>query len=287
MSAGSRGVMEPHPAAGRGPGGGPTASFGAMRFRVRAAAAATALLLVAAACGDSGGGDSAAPDITLGPAASTTPPTLGTPTVLAIVSPATGDVVAGNVVRLDVTSSGITIVPADGNTSPRSGHYHVFVDRDPIDPGNVIPVAADIIHTTDDPIVIPGLRVGLHRVTVAYGDGTHRRLGFTEAATSFTVAGPSVDASTPPNATAGQPVVITVAVEGLTLPDAGRLYVLVDAAPGPPGEPLADTVLQASETTIAVADLAPGAHTLWIVAGTADRVPLDPPVMDRVTVTVG
>ncbi len=208
--------------------------------------------------------------------------------MLAIVSPATGAEVRGNIVRLDVSSSGISITAADGDTSGRTGHYHVFVDRDPVAAGDIIPVAADIIHTTDDPIVIPGFRVGRHELTVVYGDGTHRRLGFTEAATSFTVAGPSVDASAPPNVAAGQPVVVTANTEGFAVPEDGRLYVLVDTAPpGAAGEALPDTVLQALDTTIAVPDLAPGTHTLWVVAGSADRVPLDPPVGDKVTVTVG
>ncbi len=234
---------------------------------------------------DSEGDDATAS--TAGPAASTTPPTSAPPSVLAIVSPATGDVVQGNVVTLDVTSSGITIVPADGNTSPRSGHYHVFVDRDPVDPGNVIPLAADIIHTTADPILIPGLRVGPHRVTVAYGDGTHRRLGFTEAATSFTVAGPSIDATAPPNVPSGQPVVVTVALEGLSIPADALLYVVVDGRPlAPSGETVPEDAVQSSETTISVPDLAPGPHTIWVVAGSPDRTPLAPSVWDLVAVSV-
>ncbi|MEA2717784.1 MAG: hypothetical protein QOI99_2101 [Actinomycetota bacterium] len=241
-----------------------------------------------AACGGSAGDEGAVTATTAPlPTPSTAPVPSGPPTVLAIVSPAGGAEVRGNVVRLDLTGSGIAIVGADGDTSGRSGHYHVFVDREPVEPGQVIPVAADIIHTTDDPVVIPGLHVGPHRITVTYGDGTHRRLGPTEAATSFVVTGPSVDASAPPTSPAGQPVVLTVALEGLVLPQDGRLYVLVDADPGPPAEPYGEGVLQSAETTIPVPDLAPGPHTLWVVTGSADGLPLDPPVMDRVTVTVG
>ncbi|MEA2827227.1 MAG: hypothetical protein QOG43_1666, partial [Actinomycetota bacterium] len=205
-----------------------------MRFRPPAAVAvAAALLLAAAACGggggggDSDGGGGAVPVPTT--AAEAGPPTSsGPPAVLAIVSPATGAVVAGNVVRLDLTSSGISIAPADGGTGSRRGHYHVFIDRDPVDPGAVIPVAADIVHTADDPIIIPGLAVGPHRISVVFGDGTHRRIGRNEASTSFTVAGPSIDASVPPNVPAGQPVVLQVQSTGLTVPGDALLYVLVD-----------------------------------------------------------
>ena len=259
-----------------------------MRPPVVAVGIATAVLLAATACGGGdGGGDDGAVLVPTTAVEAGPPTSAGPPAVLAIVSPATGAVVAGNVVRLDLTSSGITIVPADGGTGSRRGHYHVFIDREPVDSGAVIPVAADIIHTADDPIVIPGLTVGSHRISVIFGDGTHRRIGLNEASTSFTVAGPAIDASAPPNVSAGQPVVLTVVVEGLTFPEDGRLYVLVDAEPPAVGEILPDTVLQSSETTIAVPDLVPGTHTLWVLAGSEGRVPLDPPVMDKVMVTVG
>jgi hypothetical protein len=257
-----------------------------VRF-LRSASVAGALVLAAAGCG---GGDGDGADPVVGPtteAGPTTPPTLGRPTVLAIVAPATGDQVAGNVVRLDLTSSGITIAPANGDTSGATGHYHVFVDREAVEPGEVIPVAADIVHTAQEPIVIPGLSVGPHRIVVAFGDGAHRRLGVTEAGTSFTVTGPSVDASTPPNAPAGQPVTVTVVAEGLS-PD-GHLHLFADREPTPTGQPVPDEpgIIHATGLTVAVPDLAPGTHTIWVVAGDAAHVPLDPLVMDKVTVTVG
>jgi Domain of unknown function (DUF4399)/Family of unknown function (DUF6130) len=263
-----------------------------MRLRppVVALAVATAVLLAATACGSGGdGGDDGAVLVPTTAVEAGPPTSAGPPAVLAIVSPATGALVAGNVVRLDLTSSGITIVPADGGTGSRRGHYHVFIDREPVDSGAVIPVAADIIHTADDPIVIPGFTVGPHRISVIFGDGTHRRIGLNEASTSFTVAGPAIDASAPPNVSAGQPVVLQVQVTGLAVPGDALLYVLLDRDAPPPGQPIPDEpgVRQASETTITVPDVAPGTHTLWVVAGSADRVPLDPPVADKLTVTVG
>lgn len=253
------------------------------------ALAAACLFLAGGACGGGDDGDGTAVIVPPTTAESSPPTSSGPPNVIAIVSPATGDVIQGNVVRLDVTSSGITIVPADGGTGGRRGHYHVFIDRDPVDTGVVIPVAADIIHTADDPIVITGLSVGPHRLSVIFGDGTHRRIGGNEASTSFTVAGPAIDASVPPNVPAGQPVVLTVTSDGLALPGEALLYVLVDRDAPAAGQPLPEEpgVIQSAETTIGVPDLAPGTHTLWVVAGGSDRVPRDPPVMDKVTFTVG
>lgn len=257
-------------------------------------AAACALAVGGLGCGDGG---SEAP-ATVAPVGSTFPgavgsptvgvPTVLVPTVLSIVSPATGDQVAGNVVRLDVTTSGIGIVEADGDTSGRTGHYHVFVDRDEVAVGEPIPFEPGIIHSADDPIVVPGLSVGHHRVTVVHGDGTHRRIGGAAASTSFVVLGPSVTADAPAVVAAGDELEVTATVEGLEVPDEARLHLLVDQDPPRPGEALPRggdaRVLQGA--SIVLADLAPGDHVLWVVAASADRVPLDPPVMDRLEVVV-
>ena len=73
------------------------------------------------------------------------------------------------------------------------------------------------MHSADDPVVLTGLAVGTHRLSLILGDGTHGRLGPTVAETTVTVEGPSIDASTPATSPAGEPVVLTVKVEGLTL----------------------------------------------------------------------
>ncbi|HEX7275999.1 MAG TPA: DUF4399 domain-containing protein [Acidimicrobiales bacterium] len=258
---------------------------------IRSVAAATVALALLAACGD----DDPATTTT----ASTTGPRATTPAAgptLSIVGPAAGTVVEGNVVSLDLASTGITIVKADGDTSGRSGHYHVFIDRDPVAPGAVIPVEAGIVHSADDPVVLTGLGIGTHRLSVIIGDGTHARLGSTVAETTVDVRGPSIDASAPATSPAGQPVVVTVKVEGLAIVAAdgdtsgttGHLHVFVDRDPTPAGQPIPVEagIIHTTATTIPVADLAPGPHTLWVVAGDGLHNPLAPRVMDKVTVTV-
>jgi len=215
---------------------------------------------------------------------------------LSIVAPAAGTSVKGNVVSLDLQSTGLTIVKADGDTSGRSGHYHVFIDRDPLAPGAAIPVEAGVVHSADDPVVLSGLAVGTHRLTVVVGDGTHKRLGSTAAETTVTVEGPSIDASTPATSPAGQPVVLTVRVEGLTLVKAdgntsgttGHLHVFMDREPTPAGQaiPVEAGIIHTAEAAIEVPDVAPGPHTLWVVAGDGTDAPIAPRVMDIVTVTV-
>jgi hypothetical protein len=255
---------------------------------IRSVALATVALALLAACGDDDK-PTATSDTTTAPAASASPS-------LSIVAPARGTAIKGNVVALDLASTGLTIVKADGDTSGRSGHYHVFIDRDPVAAGAVIPVEAGVVHTTDDPVVLTGLGIGTHRLAVVVGDGTHTRLGSTVAETTVKVDGPSIDASAPATSGAGQPVVLTVKVEGLTLVKAdgntsgttGHLHVFIDRDPTPAGRPIPVEagIIHTAESTISVPDLAPGAHTLWVVAGDGTHVPLDPRVMDKVTVTV-
>jgi len=86
--------------------------------------------------------------------------------------------VTGDSVELRLTPpAGFTIVAADGDTSGTTGHYHVFVDRDPVAPGAVIPTEEGIIHSTDNPVVVDGLEPGMHRFVVVLGDGLHKRIG--------------------------------------------------------------------------------------------------------------
>ncbi|MEO7836892.1 MAG: DUF4399 domain-containing protein [Acidimicrobiales bacterium] len=202
----------------------------------------------------------------------------------------------GNVVSLDLQSAGLAIVKADGETSGRSGHYHLFIDRDPVAAGAAIPKEAGIVHTTDDPVLLTGLAVGTHRFVVVYGDGAHVRMGATQAEVTLKVDGPSVDATAPASSPAGQPVAVNVKVEGLTIVKAdgdtsgrtGHLHVFVDREPTPEGQaiPVEAGIIHSAETRIEVSGLAPGDHTLWVVAGDGSHAPLSPRVMDKLTVAV-
>jgi hypothetical protein len=264
---------------------------------IRTLVAATLALALLAACGDDDPVTTTTASTTgpLAGQATTTAPAATGPS-LSIIAPATGTAVKGNVVSLDVASTGLTIVKADGDTSGKTGHYHVFIDRDPVAPGAVIPVEAGVIHSADDPIVLTGLAVGTHRLSLIVGDGTHTRLGSMVAETTVDVEGPSVDASTPATSPAGQPVVVTVKVDGLSIVKAdgdtsgatGHLHVFIDRDPTPAGQPIPVEagIIHTTETTISVPDLAPGAHTLWVVAGDGLHNPLAPRVADKLTVTV-
>lgn len=107
----------------------------------------------------------------------------------------------------------------------------------------------------------------------------------------------SIEASAPETVAAGQPVPVTIKVEGLTLVKAdgdtsgatGHLHLFVDREPTPAGQPIpagqAD-IIHTAATEVPVPGLAAGEHTIWVVAGDGAHVPLDPPVQDKVTVKV-
>lgn len=103
-----------------------------------------------------------------------------------ITSPEDGASVAGGTVELKILVTGITIVAADGDSSGKTGHFHVFVDREPMGVGEVMPKDADIVHSAANPVVISGLTPGTHELTVVLGDGNHRRIA-AEALDQLTV----------------------------------------------------------------------------------------------------
>lgn len=215
---------------------------------------------------------------------------------LTITSPVDGAVIKGNVVKLDVDTRGVTLVKADGDTSGKTGHLHVFIDRDPPAAGAVIPKEAGIVHSAINPVVLSGLHVGTHRLVVVYGDGAHARIGSAKDEVTVKVEGPSVDATAPATSPAGQPVVVTVAVEGFTLAKAdgdtsgatGHVHLFVDRDPTAAGQaiPKEDGIIHSADTSISIPDLAPGEHTIWVVVGNGVHVPFEPSVTDKVVVTV-
>ncbi len=252
-------------------------------MRRRAIVLIGVLALVAAGCGDDDDGEATA-TTTVGEAR------------ISIVSPANGASIKGNVVPLDLTATGIQIVKADGDESGRTGHYHVFIDKEPVAAGQTIEKAPGIVHDAADPVRVMGLKNGKHTLTVVLGDGIHKRIGTAQAKVEVTVEGPSVDATAPATIAPGQPLSIDVAVEGVELVKAdgdtsgktGHLHAIVDKEVTP-GQtiPLNDPAITHSATApIVLNGLTPGEHTIWIVVGNGNHVPLDPPVMDKLTVTV-
>lgn len=216
---------------------------------------------------------------------------------LSITAPEDGARVAGNVVTLELDLTGVEVVKADGDTSGKTGHFHVFIDKEPVAVGAVIDKAPGIIHSVDNPLVVTGLSKGEHTLHVVVGDGTHTRIDVPEASVKVTVDGPSIDATAPATLAAGQPLTIDVAHDGFELVKAdgatgeasGHLHAFVDTAPVAPGEAIATgnpLIIHSATSPITVTGLAAGEHTIWIVVGDGTHHAFKTPVRDKVVVTV-
>ncbi|MGI8808375.1 MAG: DUF4399 domain-containing protein [Acidimicrobiales bacterium] len=197
---------------------------------------------------------------------------------------------------MDLAVRGVDIVPADGDTSGRTGHLHVFVDRPSPPPGAAIAREPGIIHTTDTRVNVSGLGVGPHRLSVVLGDGAHRRMGDAIAEVEVRVQGPSVVVTAPATVASTELVPIDVKVEGLKLVAAdgdrsgqsGHLHLFVDRPPTPAGQPIPkeDGIIHTTDTVVPLSGLAPGEHTVWVVAGDGLHVPLAPAAMAKTTFVV-
>jgi len=207
--------------------------------------------------------------------------------------------VEGNVVTIPVTVHGISIVKANGDTSGKTGHFHVYIDREVPDVGATIPKEPGIVHTADNPIKLYGLKVGMHTFHIVLGNGAHQRITNVHEMVSVDVKGPSVKATAPATLTAGSDLKIDLSAEGVDIVKAngdtsgktGHYHVLVDPATKPvageiipPAVP--NKIIHTAASSVTVSGLAKGEHVIWVVLGDGAHKAFDPPVMDKLTVTV-
>lgn len=224
----------------------------------------------------------------------------GTPEV---VSLSVGDVpasVKGNVVSIPVSVSGFEVRKADGDTSGKTGHYHVFVDRAPVDVGTAIVMGPGIVHSAESPIKVYGLGIGEHDLHVVLGDGTHKRvLGKVEEEVTVDVKGPAVRAIAHPAIDVGDDLLVRFLKEDVKIvkPDGdmsgktGHYHVLIDPAEPPvPGEVIAPPepgkIIHTADPKVTLKGLEKGQHEVWVVIGDGEHRAFDPPVMAKLIVVV-
>lgn len=140
---------------------------------------AALLLVFAAACGgepdpeaDAPGeaGEAATPE-----AAVEEPPPEVADRRVEIASPAEGDTVDAGPLTVTLAAYGFEVVPA-GDTTPNSGHHHLFLDRDVSPAGEPIPAEDGyIIHigTGEAEFTIESVEPGEHRLIAVVGDALH------------------------------------------------------------------------------------------------------------------
>lgn len=94
---------------------------------------------------------------------------------VAIVSPAEGDTVPAGSLEVTLSAAGVEIVPA-GDTTPGSGHHHIFLDADISPLGEPIPsVPGSIVHMGDASMsyTFENVAPGEHRLIAVVGDWQH------------------------------------------------------------------------------------------------------------------
>lgn len=90
---------------------------------------------------------------------------------LRVVSPsvhatATPPAEPGQPVVLTITAVGVQISPPNADVSQATGHFAVFVDREPSPPGTPVPEERGIVHTSDTVVALPHVGPGEHFVWV-------------------------------------------------------------------------------------------------------------------------
>jgi hypothetical protein len=135
------------------------------------------LALILAACG---GGDAPAVDAPVESASASSEearpfPVAPEGAMVRIVSPADGDVVDGPTVTVVLEASALSIVPA-ADTTPGTGHHHLFLDEDVTEAGVVIPsITGRVVHigTGGTEYTFEDVTPGEHRLIAVVADWAH------------------------------------------------------------------------------------------------------------------
>ena len=115
----------------------------------------------------------------LGSSAPSTSVTVDGPAVTARV---VGQVTAGHGFSLALSSYGVTISDIPSDTSGRTAHYNVLIDRGVPQPGTVPSAGTGLIDTTGSLVPISSLPSGTHDIWVVLVNGAGRTLSPLSAA---------------------------------------------------------------------------------------------------------
>ncbi|HEX6941120.1 MAG TPA: DUF4399 domain-containing protein [Longimicrobiales bacterium] len=152
--------------------------------RTRRAVLAATTLLAAAGCGAGGTADAEREAATADAAAS-----LATVHILA---PTDGAEIRGDV-RVALAAENIEIAPA-GDTRPNSGHFHLFLNRETVAEGEVIPAGeTDIVHLgqAQSEHTFVDLPPGEYTLIAVLGDLAHRVIPQAMDTVRFRVVAPN------------------------------------------------------------------------------------------------
>jgi hypothetical protein len=150
-----------------------------MTFSPATLSAATILAAAALGLGGCAGGENADSQVESASEAQATdsprPSTSVPGASVRIVSPSDGEVIEGGEVLVTLEAEGVIILPA-GDTTPGSGHHHLYLDEDLTDPSMPVPtVPGRIVHLGDGSsgYTFEGVEPGEHRLIAAVADFAH------------------------------------------------------------------------------------------------------------------
>ncbi len=91
-----------------------------------------------------------------------------------ILFPTEGAVVPAGDVTIAMANTGARLIPADGNQNPRTGHFHLYLDKVPEHVGRPIPAGVEgIVHTPERTFTMKGMTPGLHTLVLVWAYGNH------------------------------------------------------------------------------------------------------------------
>jgi hypothetical protein len=92
---------------------------------------------------------------------------------VSIILPSEGSVVIVGDVRVTMSITGATVRKADETHDPRTGHFHLYLDKTP-EPGKYVPKGVEgIWHTPDRAFTLKNVSPGVHTLILLWAYGDH------------------------------------------------------------------------------------------------------------------
>ncbi|MFC6992923.1 DUF4399 domain-containing protein [Haladaptatus sp. GCM10025707] len=194
-----------------------------------------------------------------------------------------------------MSAENFDIEPA-GEVKQGAGHFHVLIDTDPVETGEVIPNDDQHRHFGDgSKQTVIDLASGDHTLTLQVGNGAHEALPLTDSIDVAVTDNATISIDSPDDgAEKESPVSVIMGAENFAIQEAGEVkqdtghfHIIVDGEPVETGKPIPndDTHLHYGNGSNEVeVELEPGEHRLTAQAGTGAHLAL--PLTDEISVTV-
>lgn len=206
-----------------------------------------------------------------------------------------------------MAASGVKVEPA-GEVHANSGHMHILVDEDFVEPGEIVVNDASHLHFGKGQLTTTlSLSPGVHVLRLQLADGAHMALDDLKLRATITVTVAEAAAQTPARgvhfvapldgATVPPTFEVVMAANGVKVEpageiheNAGHMHILVDEDFVEPGEIVVNdaTHLHFGKGQLTTTlTLSPGVHTLRLQLADGSHMALDDPALhDTITITV-